>query len=143
MEGKAAKIGLVIMIAMILARFIMTDEQKSDLSALFERGDSEDIASRIFNGVLESEVLFAGLPFNVDYSGIRKRFQSNPVNLNQVNSGNDIAITNEPIPLDYSSTNGFEMFTYLNSEEAEEFETEPLESSSTINATMDLFFPRR
>ena len=143
MEAKAAKIGMIILIATVVFRFALTDEQKAELYSIFSSVD-RDVNDFDFNrATFETQALTATLGYSNDYSGIRTKEESRRIQEQLLAQSN----VDEDVPSDYLRSNDFEMFTYLNNQEVtytevEEEYTEPLESYNTINASMSLFFPQ-
>ena len=143
MEAKAAKIGMMILIATVVFRFALTDEQKAELYSIFSSVD-RDVNDFDFNrATFETQALTATLGYSNDYSGIRTKEEARRIQEQLLAQSN----VDEDVPSDYLRSNDFEMFTYLNNQEVtytevEEEYTEPLESYNTINASMSLFFPQ-
>lgn len=144
MEAKAAKIGMIILIATVVFRFALTEEQKAELYSIFSKVDRNVNDFDFDKANFDSQVLTATTNFENDFSEFLLEKDGSP----EVQTASIAQVQEvEDVPSDYLRSDEFEMFTYLNNQdvsysEIEEDLTEPLESYNTINASMSLFFPQ-
>ena len=143
MEAKAAKIGMIILIATVVFRFALTEEQKAELYSIFSKVDRNVNDFDFDKANFDSQVLTATTNFENDFSEFLLEEDGSP----EVQTASIAQVQEvEDVPSDYLRSDEFEMFTYLNNQdvsysEIEEDLKEPLESYNTINASMSLFFP--
>ena len=142
MEAKVAKIGLVILIATVAFRFMLSEKQEVELYSIFNAVNRNMDDFDFDKADFDAKVFEVNANFANDYSGIRTKAEAQYLQqqyLSRLLPDED----EDQIPSDYFVHEDFEMFSHLNSSSyaaVEEGFSEPLENYNTINASMKLFF---